>query len=108
MESLIQRQLKNADVALGNKTDTAERKSVTTYDLAMLNGKSCFEISRFVEALKTRGHGAMCFCGAPGTGKTALAEHVAKALDSIDQAALRRFTLKNIFRCGFYGSRIKM
>ena len=81
IESLIERQLKNADVALGNKTDSVDRKSVTTYDLAMLNVKSRFEIPRIVEALKTRGHGALCFYGAPGTGKTALAEHIAKALD---------------------------
>jgi SpoVK/Ycf46/Vps4 family AAA+-type ATPase len=81
MESLIERQLKNADVALGNKADAAGRKSVTTYDLAMLNVESRFEIPRIVEALKTRGHGALCFYGAPGTGKTALAEHIAKALD---------------------------
>ena len=81
MESLIERQLKNADLALGNKTDSAGRKSVTTYDLAMLNVESRFEIPRIVEALKTRGHGALCFYGAPGTGKTALAEHIAKALD---------------------------
>ena len=81
MESLIERQLKNADVALGNKLDTAGRKTVTTYDLAMLNVESRFEIPRIVEALKNRGHGALCFYGAPGTGKTALAEHIAKALD---------------------------
>ena len=81
MESLIERQLKNADIALGNKLDAAGRKSVTTYDLAMLNVESRFEIPRIVEALKTRGHGALCFYGAPGTGKTALAEHIAKALD---------------------------
>ena len=81
MESLIERQLKNADIALGNKLDAAVRKSVTTYDLAMLNVESRFEIGRIVEALKTRGHGALCFYGAPGTGKTALAEHIAKALD---------------------------
>ena len=81
MESLIERQLKNADVALGNKADTAGRKTVTTYDLAMLNVESRFEIPRIVEALKTRSHGALCFYGAPGTGKTALAEHIAKALD---------------------------
>ena len=81
IESLIDRQLKNADVALGNKADAAGRRSVTTYDLAMLNVESRFEIPRIVEALKTRGHGALCFYGAPGTGKTALAEHIAKALD---------------------------
>ena len=81
MESLIERQLKNADVALGNKLDASARKTVTTYDLAMLNVESRFEIARIVEALKSRGHGALCFYGAPGTGKTALAEHIAKALD---------------------------
>ena len=81
MESLIERQLKNADVALGNKADAVGRKTVTTYDLAMLNVESRFEIPRIVEALKSRGHGALCFYGAPGTGKTALAEHIAKALD---------------------------
>ena len=81
MESLIERQLKNADVALGNKLDASARKTVTTYDLAMLNVESRFEIPRIVEALKSRGHGALCFYGAPGTGKTALAEHIAKALD---------------------------
>ena len=81
IESLIERQLKNADVALGNKADAKGHKTVTTYDLDMLNVESRFEIPRIVEALKTRGHGALCFYGAPGTGKTALAEHIAKALD---------------------------
>ena len=80
LESLIERQLKNADLALGNKLDAAGRKTVTTYDLAMLNVESRFEIPRIVEALKSRSHGALCFYGAPGTGKTALAEHIAKAL----------------------------
>jgi len=82
MESLIERQLKNADQALGNKTGAAGgRRSVTTYDLSMLNVESRFEIPRIVEALKARGHGTLCFYGAPGTGKTALAEHLAKALE---------------------------
>jgi SpoVK/Ycf46/Vps4 family AAA+-type ATPase len=81
MESLIERQLKNADVALGTKAQAAGRRSVTTYDLAMLNVESRFEVPRIVEALKARGHGSLCFYGAPGTGKTALAEHIARALD---------------------------
>jgi len=81
-EALIERQLRNADQALGNKTQGAgERRSVTTYDLAMLNVESRFEIPRIVAALQARGHGTLCFYGAPGTGKTALAEHVARALD---------------------------
>ena len=81
MESLIERQLKNADVALGNKAQASGRRSVTTYDLAMLNVESRFEIARIVQALKARGHGSLCFYGPPGTGKTALAEHIAQALE---------------------------
>jgi len=80
MERLIERQLKNADVALGNIDGLGARRSVTTYDLEMLNVETRFEIPRIVEALKVRGHGTMCFYGAPGTGKTALAEHIAKAI----------------------------
>ncbi|OGB03010.1 MAG: hypothetical protein A3E79_08830 [Burkholderiales bacterium RIFCSPHIGHO2_12_FULL_61_11] len=80
MESLIERQLKNADVALGNKSAAAARRSETSYDLAMLNVESRFEVPRIVQALQSRGHGTLCFYGPPGTGKTALAEHIASAL----------------------------
>ena len=81
MESLIERQLKNADVALGNKAQATGRRNVTTYDLAMLHVESRFEIPRIVEALKSRSHGSLCFYGPPGTGKTALAEHIAQSLE---------------------------
>jgi SpoVK/Ycf46/Vps4 family AAA+-type ATPase len=37
-------------------------------------------VPRIVEALRRRGHGTLCFHGCPGTGKTALAEHIATAL----------------------------
>jgi SpoVK/Ycf46/Vps4 family AAA+-type ATPase len=81
MEALIERQLRNADLALGTlDSGRGERRSVTTYDLDMLNVETRFEIPRIVEALKARGHGTLCFYGAPGTGKTALAEHIAKAV----------------------------
>ncbi|WP_017757139.1 ATP-binding protein, partial [Pseudacidovorax intermedius] len=80
-EALIERQLRNADQALGRSPGTpAERLAVTTWDLGMLNVDTRFEIPRIVEALKARGHGTLCFYGAPGTGKTALAEHIARAL----------------------------
>jgi SpoVK/Ycf46/Vps4 family AAA+-type ATPase len=80
-EGLIERQLKHADAALGNASqDVKGRKQVTTYDLEMLNVETRFEVPRIVEALKSRGHGTLCFYGAPGTGKTALGEHIAKSL----------------------------
>lgn len=81
-EDLIERQLRNADRALGTRDSGGGiRPSVTTYDLDMLNVESRFEVPRIVEALKARGHGTLCFYGAPGTGKTALAEHIARSLD---------------------------
>ncbi len=81
-ERLIERQLANADKALGSggTRERGARPVVTEYDLSLLNVESRFEIPRIVEALARRGHGTLCFHGAPGTGKTALAEHIARAL----------------------------
>ena len=82
VEALVERQLRNADLALGNRAhDTGERRTVTTYDLEMLNVETRFEVPRIVDALRARGHGSLCFYGAPGTGKTALAEHIARSLE---------------------------
>jgi SpoVK/Ycf46/Vps4 family AAA+-type ATPase len=79
-EALIQRQLGNADQALGSGAERGARPVVTGYDLGLLNVESRFEVPRIIEALKRRGHGSLCFHGAPGTGKTALAEHIAAAV----------------------------
>ncbi len=79
-EALVQRQLGNADKALGSGAERGARPVVTGYDLSLLNVESRFEVPRIVEALRRRGHGSLCFHGAPGTGKTALAEHIAMAL----------------------------
>jgi SpoVK/Ycf46/Vps4 family AAA+-type ATPase len=81
LEGLIERQLKNADLALGNRAlDGVRQQAVTRYDPALLNVVSRFEVPRIVQALQTRGHGTLCFYGPPGTGKTALAEHIATTL----------------------------
>ena len=81
LEALIERQLKNADHALGNRaSDGVHLMAATHYEPALLNVESRFEIPRMVQALQARGHGTLCFYGPPGTGKTALAEHIATTL----------------------------
>ncbi|MES2583656.1 MAG: AAA family ATPase [Pseudomonadota bacterium] len=81
LETLIERQLKNADQALGNRAAAgAHLIAASRYDPALLNVESRFEIPRMVQALQARGHGTLCFYGPPGTGKTALAEHIASTL----------------------------
>jgi len=80
-EALLQRQLGNADRALGGQHgERGARPVVTGYDLTLLNVETRFEVPRIIESLARRAHGTLCFHGAPGTGKTALAEHIAQAL----------------------------
>jgi SpoVK/Ycf46/Vps4 family AAA+-type ATPase len=81
LQGLIERQLGHADLALGSTgQNKPARLVVTQYKLDLLNVESRFEVPRIIEALKRRGHGTLCFHGLPGTGKTALAEHIAQAV----------------------------
>ena len=78
LEALIERQLVNADKALGNTSaERGARHVVTQYDLGLVNTESRFEVPKIVEALRRKSYGTLCFYGPPGTGKTALAEHIA-------------------------------
>ncbi len=80
-EALIERQLRNADKALGQgASERGARRVVTSYDLSLVNTESRFEVPKIVEALRRKGFGTLCFYGPPGTGKTALAEHIAAEL----------------------------
>ena len=81
VEALIERQIGNADKALGNTNDArGARRVVTSYDLSLINTESRFEVPKIVDALHRKGFGTLCFYGPPGTGKTALAEYIAQQL----------------------------
>jgi SpoVK/Ycf46/Vps4 family AAA+-type ATPase len=81
LQGLIERQLGNADKALGNASgERGARRVVTNYDLSLVHTESRFEIPKIVEALRRKTYGTLCFYGPPGTGKTALAEHIAHEL----------------------------
>ncbi len=81
LEALIERQLRNADLALGGRRENAPAQHLDThYDLSLLNVESRFELPRMVQALQARGRGSLCFYGPPGSGKTALAAHLAEQM----------------------------
>jgi len=82
VEALIERQLERADRALGRADDEPEfRASPTRYDLSLLNVETRHPVERIITALQARPRATLCFYGLPGTGKTALGEHVARSLD---------------------------
>jgi SpoVK/Ycf46/Vps4 family AAA+-type ATPase len=81
IEALVERQLDRSDRALGNLADQAQRELPTRYDLSLLNVETRFPIPRVIAALKERPRATLCFYGLPGTGKTALAEHLARELE---------------------------
>ncbi len=80
LDTLIERQLAHADQALGRTRTVQALPPVTQYSLDLLNVESRHDIARIVQALQARGHGTLCFHGAPGSGKSALAAHIAQAL----------------------------
>ena len=80
LDALIERQLAHADHALGRAPLAAAPASVTHYRLEWLHVQSRYPVPRIVQALAARGHGSLCFHGVPGSGKSALAAHIAQAL----------------------------
>ncbi|TXI67174.1 MAG: AAA family ATPase [Limnohabitans sp.] len=81
LDTLIERQLAHADQALGRvRSPSQVLPQVTHYRLDWLNVESRHEVPRIVQALQARGHGTLCFHGVPGSGKSALAAHIAQTL----------------------------
>ena len=82
LDALIERQLAHADQALGHaRVPVRPVPAVTQYDLDLLHVESRHDMARIVQALQVRGHGTLCFHGPPGSGKSALAAHIAQVLD---------------------------
>lgn len=82
VESLVERQLDLADRALGvSGVPEGFRAQVTRYDPGLLNIECRHPVERIVAALVDRPRATLCFHGLPGTGKTALAEHIARSVE---------------------------
>jgi SpoVK/Ycf46/Vps4 family AAA+-type ATPase len=77
IEALIELQLQRSDKEAADDF----RVNVTSYDLGLLNVETKHPVEKIITSLKARPRASLCFYGLPGTGKTALAEHIAKAID---------------------------
>lgn len=81
LETLIERQLANAAVALGQSLGMPEVDNEgLAYDLEMLNLETRYSTAQLLAALRVRPHANLCFHGPPGSGKSALARHLAQQL----------------------------
>lgn len=80
-EALIQRQIDASNKAMGIKHSQMGRASVTGYELDYLHTECQFPLEKVIASLKRKQHGTLCFYGLPGTGKTALAEHIAQTIE---------------------------
>jgi SpoVK/Ycf46/Vps4 family AAA+-type ATPase len=80
-ERLASRIIQQSQNAMGLNQNSDLRVSHIGYHLDYLNVDSRYSIDQIATSLKINPSAAMCFYGLPGTGKTALAEHLAKELD---------------------------
>jgi len=78
-ERILEKVLGNSAKAMGQKPLVKKDAHATHYSLDYLNAN--VDLPRLVEGLQRSKRGNLCFYGAPGTGKTALAGYIAKQLD---------------------------
>ncbi len=84
VEALMLKQLERSDEALGHTEEgdkSQYRPLVTTYDLSLLNIETRHPVEKIINAIRSKGAASLCFFGMPGTGKTALGEHIAKSIE---------------------------
>ncbi len=79
IDAVLERVVGNSLKAMTMKALPKQKQHATHYDLQYLNADA--DIPRLVEGLQRSKRGNLCFYGAPGTGKTALAGYIAKQLD---------------------------
>jgi transitional endoplasmic reticulum ATPase len=77
--TLVQQALDRSVTLLGQKRTPARNAVPTGYDLRYLNTDQ--DLPRLAAALQRRPHGAFCFYGPAGTGKSELARYLADALE---------------------------
>lgn len=77
-EEIAEIVLECSTVALGGKLSISKKLVTTGYDLSYLNTN--VDVNTMIEGLKAYPRATFCFHGAPGTGKTALAKHMAEQL----------------------------
>lgn len=80
-DALFERILGHSQRALDRRLKLNRTESATGYDLSLLNVECHYPLEQMLTALGRRSHATLCFYGAPGTGKTALAQHIAERLD---------------------------
>jgi len=78
-EATLEKVLGNSAKAMGQKPLGRKQVHATHYSLDYLNAN--IDLPKLVEGLQRSKRGNICFYGAPGTGKTALAGYIAKQLD---------------------------
>lgn len=79
-EQLAQRVIRQCQMALGHSRESRARTHATGYSLDYLNLDSRYSVDRIITAMQRQPVSSLCFYGLPGTGKTALAEHIAATL----------------------------
>jgi len=78
-EAVLEKVLGNTAKAMGQKPLVRRHQYSSKYSLDYLNAN--IDLPKLVEGLQHSQHGSICFYGAPGTGKTALAGYIAEQLD---------------------------
>jgi SpoVK/Ycf46/Vps4 family AAA+-type ATPase len=74
----VRRQIEGFRKAVGQPLLKPVGPDALPYSEELLNVRCTHRLDQIVGALERRGRGTLCFHGAPGTGKTALAAHLAE------------------------------